>query len=131
MLFSHSPALRQAFPELVAGVVRADGIHAGADVSAALARHTARALAQIWEEVLGVQLHQLAASMEDLTMSLQEIDRFMLFGDVVLVSLADPKSNYDYTKFLADIETTTKMQVLILFCTTKMQVLILSFFLYH
>jgi DNA/RNA-binding domain of Phe-tRNA-synthetase-like protein len=47
MLFSHSPALRQAFPELVAGVMRADGIHAGADVSAALARHTARALAQL------------------------------------------------------------------------------------
>jgi DNA/RNA-binding domain of Phe-tRNA-synthetase-like protein len=47
MLFSHSPALRQAFPELVAGVIRADGVHAGADVSAALTRHTARALAQL------------------------------------------------------------------------------------
>jgi DNA/RNA-binding domain of Phe-tRNA-synthetase-like protein len=47
MLFSHSPALRQAFPELVAGVMHADGIHSGADVSAALARHTARALAQL------------------------------------------------------------------------------------
>jgi DNA/RNA-binding domain of Phe-tRNA-synthetase-like protein len=47
MLFSHSPALRQAFPELVAGVVRADGIQAAADVSAALARHTARARAQL------------------------------------------------------------------------------------
>jgi DNA/RNA-binding domain of Phe-tRNA-synthetase-like protein len=47
MLFSHSPSLRQAFPELVAGVIGADGIHAGADVGAALARHTARALAQL------------------------------------------------------------------------------------
>jgi DNA/RNA-binding domain of Phe-tRNA-synthetase-like protein len=47
VLFSHSATLRQAFPELAAGVIRADGIHAQADVSAALARHTARALAQL------------------------------------------------------------------------------------
>jgi len=47
MYFGHSPALRQAFPELVVGVIHADGIRADADVGAALARHTARALAQL------------------------------------------------------------------------------------
>jgi DNA/RNA-binding domain of Phe-tRNA-synthetase-like protein len=47
MYFGHSPALRQAFPELVVGVTHADGIRADADVGAALARHTARALAQL------------------------------------------------------------------------------------
>ena len=47
MQFSHSNALWQAFPELVAGVVHADGLHDRADVGAAVARHTARARAQI------------------------------------------------------------------------------------
>jgi len=47
MQFSHSNALWQAFPELVAGVIHADGLHDRADVGAALARHTARAQAQI------------------------------------------------------------------------------------
>ncbi|MCW5659075.1 MAG: hypothetical protein KIT60_15345 [Burkholderiaceae bacterium] len=45
MIFSHSNALRQAFPELAAGVIHAEGIHAQAQVDAALARHTASALA--------------------------------------------------------------------------------------
>ena len=47
MRFSHSNALWQAFPELVAGVIHADGLHDRADVGAALARHIARAQAQI------------------------------------------------------------------------------------
>jgi DNA/RNA-binding domain of Phe-tRNA-synthetase-like protein len=47
MLFGHSPALWQAFPELVAGVIHVEGIHARADVGDALTRHTARALAQL------------------------------------------------------------------------------------
>jgi len=47
MQFSHSSALWRAFPELVAGVVRADGIDDRAAVADALARHTARALARL------------------------------------------------------------------------------------
>lgn len=47
MQFSHSSALWHAFPELVAGVVHAQGLHDRADVSAALARHTAHARAQL------------------------------------------------------------------------------------
>jgi DNA/RNA-binding domain of Phe-tRNA-synthetase-like protein len=47
MQFSHSNALWQAFPELVAGVVHADGIHDRARADEAIARHTARALAQL------------------------------------------------------------------------------------
>ena len=47
MKFGHSPALREAFPELVAGVVHADGIHDRVDLGGALARHTTRALAQL------------------------------------------------------------------------------------
>lgn len=43
MQFSHSSAIWQAFPELVAGVVHVEGIHDRVDVDAALARHTARA----------------------------------------------------------------------------------------
>lgn len=47
MQFSHSSALWQAFPELVAGVVHAAGVHDRAVVDAALARHKARAQAQL------------------------------------------------------------------------------------
>ncbi|HEX6018320.1 MAG TPA: phenylalanine--tRNA ligase beta subunit-related protein [Burkholderiaceae bacterium] len=47
MQFSHSSALWSAFPELVAGVVRADGIHDRVAVTDALARHTALALARL------------------------------------------------------------------------------------
>jgi len=47
MQFSHSNALWLAFPELVAGVIHADGIHDRAHVDDAITRHTARAQAQI------------------------------------------------------------------------------------
>jgi DNA/RNA-binding domain of Phe-tRNA-synthetase-like protein len=47
MQFSHSNALWLAFPELVAGVIHADGIHDRVHVDDAIARHTARAQAQI------------------------------------------------------------------------------------
>jgi DNA/RNA-binding domain of Phe-tRNA-synthetase-like protein len=47
MQFSHSNALWLAFPELVAGVIHADGIHDRVHFDDAIARHTARAKAQI------------------------------------------------------------------------------------
>ncbi len=47
MQFSHSSDLWCAFPELVAGVVRADGIDDRAEVADAVARHTALALARL------------------------------------------------------------------------------------
>ncbi len=47
MQFSHSSDLWRAFPELVAGVVRADGIDDRAEVADAVARHTALALARL------------------------------------------------------------------------------------
>lgn len=47
MQFSHSPELRAAFPELVAGVLLVRGIDARADVSVAVARHQATAKARL------------------------------------------------------------------------------------
>lgn len=47
MQFSHSPELRAAFPELVAGVLLVRGVDARADVSAAVARHRATAQARL------------------------------------------------------------------------------------
>jgi len=47
MRFGHSPEMWQTFPELVAGVIQVSGIHERADVSAAIARHTAAAQAQL------------------------------------------------------------------------------------
>src|SRR5262249_30869740 len=47
MHFGHSPALWQAFPELVAGTLHVQGIHDRVDVGAALARHVARAQARL------------------------------------------------------------------------------------
>lgn len=40
MHFTHAPAIWQAFPELVAGAIHADGIHDHAAVQPALARYT-------------------------------------------------------------------------------------------
>lgn len=47
MHFSHTPAIWQTFPELVAGVIHADGIHDHAVVQAALARYTAIAQSRL------------------------------------------------------------------------------------
>lgn len=47
MHFSHTPAIWQAFPELVAGVIHADGIHDHAAVQPALTRYTAIAQAKL------------------------------------------------------------------------------------
>lgn len=47
MQFAHTPAIWQAFPELVAGVIHADAIHAQPSVHAALARCVDIAKAQL------------------------------------------------------------------------------------
>ncbi|MEQ1807092.1 MAG: phenylalanine--tRNA ligase beta subunit-related protein, partial [Burkholderiaceae bacterium] len=47
MQFAHTPAIWQAFPELVAGVIHADAIHAQASVHAALTRYVDMAKAQL------------------------------------------------------------------------------------
>jgi DNA/RNA-binding domain of Phe-tRNA-synthetase-like protein len=47
MHFGHSPALWQAFPELVAGTLHVQGIHDRVDVGGALTRHVERAQARL------------------------------------------------------------------------------------
>jgi DNA/RNA-binding domain of Phe-tRNA-synthetase-like protein len=46
-VFSHAAAIWQAFPELAAGALCVDGVHTGASVDDALARHTRRATSQL------------------------------------------------------------------------------------
>ncbi len=47
MQFAHTPAIWQAFPELVAGAIHAEAIHAQASVHAALTRYVDMAKAQL------------------------------------------------------------------------------------
>ena len=46
-MFSHAPAIWQAFPELAAGVVHLSGVHTRVSVDSALARHLERASASL------------------------------------------------------------------------------------
>ena len=46
-MFSHAPAIWQAFPELAAGVVHLSGVYTRVSVDAALARHVERALSRL------------------------------------------------------------------------------------